>query len=107
YEKELAYQQEIDRIANALALGRIAEMSVQGGNLIILFPDSGNAPRRAELELMRPSDRRADSRFTMEPSDQRNWQLDISNMMKGHYKARLFWTRSDTEYVHLQEIYLP
>jgi hypothetical protein len=99
YEKELAYQERIDKINNTAALAGEINISVEPGILTIRFPaiDSAFTPV-GKIWLYRPSDPKKDVILPLELDKTYQQVLDISKMDKGKWTIKLEWEMGGRDY---------
>ena len=107
YQKELRYQQDIDAMARTREVGGDARIMEGNGVLTITFPASVRASDVAgRLQLLRPSDARADTVFQVLPDTAGICRVDVSRLMKGAYCTSLDWTVDGRTYLTRGSIYL-
>ena len=99
YEKELAYQQKIDKINNTASLGSGIEIIQDTGILVIQFPsiDPGLKPE-GSVWFYRPSDPEKDFTVALQLNDSLQQVFDISKMDKGRWVVKLDWFMGEKEY---------
>ena len=99
YEKELAYQQKIDKINNTASLGSGIEIIQDTGILVIQFPsiDPGLKPE-GSVWFYRPSDPEKDFTVALQLNDSLQQVFDISKMDKGRWVIKLDWFMGEKEY---------
>ena len=97
YQKELVYQDQINRINNTNALVIKPTVQIREGKYLTLhFPDmqidAGN------VHLFRPSDSGMDQRFMLRSSADSIQQFNLKPLAKGMYKVKLEWTMGEQDY---------
>jgi len=99
YEKELAYQQKIDKINNTASLGSGIEIIQDTGILAIQFPsiDPGLKPE-GTVWFYRPSDPEKDFTVALQLNDSLQQVFDISKVDKGRWVIKLDWFMGEKEY---------
>ncbi len=99
YEKELAFQQRIDKISNTAQLPGKISISQGPGTLIIQFPetDSSWIPTGNVL-LYRPSDPKKDVTLPLQLDNSQRQAIDISGISKGKWTVKLEWKMGGKEY---------
>jgi hypothetical protein len=99
YEKELVYQERIERINNTASLPGKISISLEPGRLIILFPaiDSTFSPKGTVL-LYRPSDPKKDIILPLQLDNTFSQVVDISGIKKGKWIVKLEWEMGGKEY---------
>lgn len=108
YEKELLFQQDLDKLERAAAHGEAVRMEVKDQQLRITFPAAlrGKAIS-ATLEMMRPSDARADQRMELQASPEGTLAVPVAGWMRGRYRARLEWRVDGSEHLSEQHVTVP
>lgn len=97
YQKELVYQDQIDRIKNTNALALKPSLEIQEGKyLTIYFPDMNI--EKGQVHLFRPSGSQMDQRFALRASADSVQQFNLKTLEKGMYKVKLEWTMEGKEY---------
>ena len=89
YAKELLFDDVIGKSKNYEALDKEFEMKVSGGQMLITFPhseiDSGL------VTLYRPSDKKLDSKYSINLSEPSKQFIDVSKKAGGRYILELEW----------------
>jgi hypothetical protein len=107
YEKELVYQERIDKLNNTLSLpGKISVMK-QPGILVIQFPalEAGNSPEGLVL-FYRPSDPAKDFILPLQLNDSLQQAFDVSKLEKGKWIIKLDWKTGGKEYYFEESIFI-
>lgn len=108
YAKELRYQEQIDKRANASALGAVVSVEVLPGRIVFVFPEQlRDAEIEAEAYFMRPSDPRGDQRMRLTVGEDGRAEVDTGDLLRGAYHLRLEWSAAGTEYLLEDRIHLP
>ena len=101
YEKELKYQEQIDRIARTKALRDTLKIENTGSVLIIKFP---NIPDKAKgkdlIHLYRPSDQSMDVKIPVMPDSTNSQTVSTERLQRGYWKMQINWTSEGKEYYH-------
>lgn len=103
YEKELRYQEQIDRERNTSELPEKPSIQVADGALVVEYTGMTQITS-GELELFRPSDAKLDRKYVLSP-DATVQRIDLSGLPGGMYKARMRWTQNGKEYFLENTIY--
>jgi len=101
YEKELKYQEQIDREHRANVLVEPVKMTYSATNrqYAIQFPDVFPAAAvGGELVFYRPSDARADSHHKIQLDENRQQSFTTATMAKGLWRVNLTWKVDGLEY---------
>jgi hypothetical protein len=104
YKEELAYQQQIERTANALNLTEQPAIRVSQGIIEVNFPQQ--QPDQGKLRLFCPSNAAMDRAFDILPSTDSLRRFDIHDLKAGMYRARMQWTAQGKEFYVEQVIHL-
>jgi len=107
YEKELVYQERIDKINNTSSLpGKIMVLQ-EPGIVIVEFPelDSLFTPEGI-LTFYRPSDPKQDFLVPLQLNDSSRQVLDISGIQKGKWVIKIDWAIGGTEYYYEEEVFI-
>jgi hypothetical protein len=105
YDKELRYQEEIDRLTNAAALPERPSMSVLNDQLMLQFGALSKF-EDGELLLTRPSDARYDFVFSVDAGGDSVRMFDVSKLPAGHYNTSLRWKMNGKEFLIQEPILL-
>lgn len=101
YEKELKYQEQIDRIARTKALKDTLKVENTGKELVIKFP---NAPDRVKgkdiIHLYRPADQSLDVKIPVMTDTLNTQVVSTERLQKGYWKMQINWTSAGKEYYH-------
>ncbi len=96
YKKELAYQDQIDRMERTAGLKIKPVIHVAGYTIHIAF-DSTKLIQQGTLELFSPSNPKMDRTFNLE-TDSHEYDKDVSTLLPGMYRLKLNWTMEGKEY---------
>lgn len=106
YAQELRYQEQIDKLNRAAALEGQVQLVLNGSTLQIEWPQTVRGKAVAgELYLQRPSDARADARFSVTPDTSGVATIDLGGRLKGAYNAVLDWSADGTTYLTKERLY--
>lgn len=105
YEKELAYQDRIDKLNNTASLPWKIYLSLEPGIIIIQFPqlDTTLAPS-GSLLFYRPSDPKKDFSVPLQLNDSSRQIIDISGIDQGKWVIKLDWKMGGKEYYYEEEV---
>ncbi len=108
YEKELLFQQDIDKLERAVAHGEVVLMEVKDQELRITFPELLRGKEiTGTLQMMRPSDARADQLVAIKADSKGSFAIPISDWMRGLYRARLDWRVDGEDHLSEQQVIVP
>lgn len=99
YVQELAYQQQIDRERNTLALGaQRPEFRYDREGQILWLSPKGKTSMTGELQLFRPASAKEDVHIAVSLAPGENLPLDVSALRPGLWRAQLLWEQEGKEY---------
>ena len=108
YRQELAYQEQIDKMANAANLKQPLTMELvsQNNYLEITFP-----PHQQDLKgtvtLYRPSNAQMDRVWKLKVNDQHQQSIPLNSLARGLWKVKIEWQAEGKSYYQQKNIYLP
>lgn len=108
YDKEIRYQEEIDRINNTSELKVQVGFELIESNLIISFP--ANSPRsqiQGEIYFYRPSDSKKDFRVDIQPGSDFRQKIDLENAVSGLWKVKINWSMDGLNYLSTHNFLKP
>ena len=108
YEKELKYQQEIDRLKNAALLPDPVRIQYDAGRhlLSIQFPVEQSGHVTGTIQLMRPSDPELDTEFTVNAGIEHRQEISTASLKNGLWKLKIYWENADKKYLEEQDLIL-
>jgi hypothetical protein len=99
YEKEIAYQEKIDRIKNTEALEGKILIQLEDKVLRIDFPDFFNGKKsEGHILFYRPSDPAKDFVVSLQLNDSSFQAVDASRLDPGRYMVKIDWTTDGVSY---------
>jgi hypothetical protein len=99
YEKELAYQEMIDKITNTESLGEKVKVTLAGGMLRINFPKYFIGKKTdGNVLFYRPSDPGKDFTIPLAINDSSFQMIDASRLDPGRYLIKIDWVTDSVEY---------
>lgn len=106
YEKELAYQEKIDRINNTQALDGKVQIDLSNQVLTVVFPDffKGKKPQ-GNVWFYRPSDPKRDVIVPLQLNDSAIQVIDASRLDPGRYTIKIDWTQDGKGYYWEEEVF--
>jgi hypothetical protein len=106
YEKEIRYQQQIDKINNTGRLENKLTTNVIAGNFVIVFPDDsiGGCPLTGEVTFYRPSDAKKDFKLPLSPGLDMKQIIDTEKLEKGLWKVSIDWNKDGIDYYSEEKI---
>ena len=101
YEKELKYQEQLDKVARTRALKETMEITNTGKELIIKFPNIPDKNQSKDLiSLYRPSDDSKDVKIPVLTDTSRTQVVSVDRLTKGYWKVKINWTSGGSEYYY-------
>jgi len=92
YAKELAYQDQIDKMKNVKALGQDVEIEVLSGIVELRFPvELAEGPISGELLFFRPSDKSLDRSMPLELDGSGIMRISTESMKPGIFNLQIEW----------------
>lgn len=106
YQDEMAYQQQIDRVANARTLNPATYIQYQTGSqqVKLRLPDS---LQHGTLTLYCPADRKQDIRLPLTSATQVITLVPMQKRQRGLWRAQLAWFDGKREYYTERELIRP
>jgi len=101
YEKEIKYQDQIDREVSASALDR--EVLVYDGQekaMILDLPVGA----KGSLQLFRPSDARLDKNLPVEITSEGKTKVSLQDLKAGYWRVQLTWTENGVDFYEEKKI---
>lgn len=101
YDKELKYQEQLDRVARTRALKEVMEISNTGKEIIIKFPNTPDKNQKNDfISLYRPSDNTKDVKIPVLTDSSRTQIVNIDRLTRGYWKLQINWTSGGSEYYY-------
>jgi len=99
YEKELKYQEQIDRVNRTRALRDTMKMENTGAALSIVFPNVPDKPSPKDFILLyRPSDNAKDVKIPVAADTLKRQAVSIERLDRGYWKLQINWTSGGSEF---------
>ncbi|SIN85206.1 FixH family protein [Algoriphagus halophilus] len=95
YEKEIVYQDQIDKEQATLDQNKDVMTFDMKGQMILVDLPSGAS---GTLHLFRPSDAALDQKIKLDGNSQRSIEVPINQLKSGYWKAQLNWVENGVEY---------
>lgn len=103
YEQEIKYQQQIDRINRAAALGNTVEWNYDEKlrSVTLSFPKKFNAQKvEGRILFFRPSDARQDKLISLKLSPDNIQVISTNHLIPGLWKLKIFWKVEDMDFYY-------
>lgn len=103
YEKELKYQQQIERETRSIDEEKKLHVGFAADAIIIQYPAIGDISRYSgKIHLFRPSDRSMDVISNLEIDTTYVQRISTSAIQKGFWRLKITWNVGSDEYFHEQ-----
>lgn len=102
YEKEIKYQQQIDKINNTNGLKDKLKFEYSEGKIVLTFPKIGAIA--GEINFYRPSDPKKDFNFKIKTDENYMVTIDCSVLLKGLWKIKIEWNAAGVDYYNEETI---
>jgi hypothetical protein len=103
YEKEIRYQDQIDRETSAAGLNREVLVFDSKSKLMVLDLPIG---AKGNLQLFRPSDERLDQDIPLDIQNEGKTTVSLGELKSGYWKAQLTWTENGVDFYQEKKITL-
>lgn len=101
YEKEIHYQDQIDREKSAATLNRkVLDFDATSKMLVLDLPIGA----KGNLQLFRPSDARLDQEVSLDIISEGKTTVPLEKLKTGYWRVQLTWTENGTDYYEEQKI---
>ena len=98
YAKELSYQSDINKMANAKALKTPLKFSLVNNTVELIFPEEHSAKTiEANVFVYKPSDNKSDKTIKFTSTEGR-YIFSTEDFAKGMYKIKVDWKVENIEY---------
>jgi nitrogen fixation protein FixH len=107
YEKEIKYQQQIDKLQNAEDLEKKISINVNNNILEVIFPfENQVSDINGTIEFFRPSDQNMDYTLPILTDSFGKQNIDVSNLTKGSYILKIEWENENKPYYFENKIFI-
>jgi hypothetical protein len=107
YDKELNYQERIDRLNNTAALPGKIDVKQEPGIIVVQFPTLDPlAVPEGKLLLYRPSDPSKDYTIPLQLNDSSRQVIDINVIDKGKWIIKMDWMMGGKGYYFEKEVFV-
>jgi hypothetical protein len=97
YKEEIAYQQQMDRIANAKRLPIEFSYASQQGEVHIALSNA-HSDAKGEILFFRPADAAQDVSVPLQLSQEGKQRISVAQLARGLWKVKIHWTVAGQEY---------
>ncbi len=103
YEKELKYQDQIDRESSAAGLDReVLVFDSEAKSMVLDLPVGA----KGNLKLFRPSDERLDQELLLDILQEGKTTVPLEKLKSGYWKVQLTWTENGVDFYQEKKISL-
>ncbi len=103
YEKELKYQDQIDRETSAAGLDReVLVFDAVSKSMVLDLPVGA----KGDLKLFRPSDERLDQELSLDILQEGKTTVPLEKLKAGYWKVQLTWTENGVDFYQEKKISL-
>jgi hypothetical protein len=103
YEKELKYQDQINKINNTNSLKDGLKISSTGNAVIISYPEGKNKIS-GEVTFYKPSDAGSDFKAIIEPGTDMKQVINTEKLTKGLWKVQINWAMDGKDYFNEEKV---
>jgi len=105
YEKEIKYQEQIDREKNSLSLDKDIQLIVNRGFLEILIPENF-APEEisGNIQLFKPDDSNLDLSLELRADPSGRQIINTQALNRGWWEIKINWSYRNTDYFKSEKI---
>lgn len=107
YEKELVYQEEIDKLERAKALPQ--ELTIHTGveGIIVQFPENSiKSNLQGTVHLYRPSNSSLDRQYSVKVDTLSRMLIPYTGLYRGKWTVKVDWKMDEVSYLSIKEILL-
>ncbi len=97
YEKDLVYQNEIDKINNTSELSENPEFIKSPGTLRIEFP-ANSIPDSGRVIFYKPSDDKQDKTFDLITDGNKSIEFNLNEYSNGFWRIKLYWSYNGQDF---------
>lgn len=105
YEKEIKYQQQIEKLQNTVDLNDKISFTQSNDHLILSFDCPVNS-QEGEITFFRPSDAKKDLKEKLSLNKESEQYFDRKKFQTGYYKMQIDWTSNGKEYYVEKDIFI-
>ena len=99
YEKELKYQQQIDKLNRTHEMGMDVDVQLANAGIVLTFPDSINGGQiNGNVFLYRPSDSKYDVKLPIQTLENSQMIISTEKLIKGFWKVKVEWSANNDSF---------
>ena len=103
YEKELKYQEQINKINNTKTLKQGIKIESNGSAVIITYPGECNKVT-GEISFYKPSDAKNDFKMNIESGSDLKQVISTEKLTKGLWKVQISWAMDGKDYFNEEKV---
>jgi hypothetical protein len=105
YEKELKYQEQINKINNSNGLNKKIKIETMPNRLVIIFPDDilSNSIN-GEVSFYRPSDSKKDFSIPVKVSKNSEQEVNTEQLPRGLWKVMVNWNSGGVNFYNEEKV---
>ena len=107
YEKELKFQEQIDRLERTKGLPQKLILENNRKEIIIKFPVKPDPGNKDTIIFYKPSDPSKDVRIPVNADSLGKQTVPVAKLAKGFLKAKILWTSNGKEYYAEEILNIP
>ena len=104
YEKEIKYQEQIDKMKNAVESPDAFSINYNAAQYLLSLKYSGDEFSTGEIHLFRPSDAKKDILLPLNLDEAGLQNIDTKTLLKGLWVIKINWTTKGKDYFKSQQI---
>jgi hypothetical protein len=102
YDKEIKYQEQINKINNTKSLKEQLKIQYSEGNLLFLFPSEGSP--EGKISFYRPSDAKKDFQMPIRTNEEFKQHVETGRLQRGMWRVQVEWSMNGKEYFNEEKI---
>ena len=106
YEKEIKYQDQIDKMKNSQLLGDHFHIDYQPKNYLITLQCKVDEPVMGNILLFRPSNSDRDLNIPINLDGMGKQIIDVSTLLKGLWVVKVSWESGGKSFYNSQQIHI-
>jgi hypothetical protein len=109
YNKEIKYQQQIDKMQNTLSLKDkpVPVYNKENQKIEIKFPiDSGNSKISGDIVFFKPDNAALDFKVEINPGENNVQEINAATIRKGFWKVKTSWYVNTTSYYQEDNLFI-
>jgi nitrogen fixation protein FixH len=104
YEKELKYQEQINKINNTNALAVPLKVTVNAESIELEYPPAVSHDITGEVAFYRPSDSKNDFKIPVKTDNDNKQVISTTSLRKGMWKLKVNWKSGGKDYFNEEKV---